>query len=200
MTTKEKLIAAALELFAEHGYAGTSTRDICKKADVNSASIGYHFGDKRSLYQAVLESELGANRALSQILDEDLPAAERLRMIVGSNLQDVFDTRSGPRGKLALREIANPSPELVEVLRRKMDSQFSKFLDCLAELAPSADRETLIRCALSVVGQIQYYRTFYRFLPHMLGKEKCESLSVEALTDHITQFTLGALDSLAQEG
>ena len=49
------LIQAALELFAEHGYAGASVRDIAQKAQQNIGAISYYFGDKKGLYTAVSE-------------------------------------------------------------------------------------------------------------------------------------------------
>lgn len=53
LDTRSRLLAAALRLFAEKGYAQTSTREICVAAGVNAASIHYYFGDKAGLYRAV---------------------------------------------------------------------------------------------------------------------------------------------------
>jgi AcrR family transcriptional regulator len=55
---RERLLAAALQLFAEKGFAKTSTRDIAQAADVNIASIKYYFGDKAGLYRAVFVEHL----------------------------------------------------------------------------------------------------------------------------------------------
>ena len=52
---KEKLLAAALPLFPQYGYAGVSIRTIAEAAGVNSAAISYYFGGKEGLYAAVLE-------------------------------------------------------------------------------------------------------------------------------------------------
>jgi AcrR family transcriptional regulator len=52
---KEKLLAAALPLFPQYGYAGVSIRAIAEAAGVNSAAISYYFGGKEGLYGAVLE-------------------------------------------------------------------------------------------------------------------------------------------------
>ncbi len=54
VNTKLALINAAGELFAEHGYEGTSTRSIAEKAKVNIAGIKYHFGSKEGLYLEVI--------------------------------------------------------------------------------------------------------------------------------------------------
>jgi len=40
-------------LFATHGFAGTSIRMVAKAANVNVATLAYHFGDKQGLYEAV---------------------------------------------------------------------------------------------------------------------------------------------------
>jgi AcrR family transcriptional regulator len=50
---RTRLLDAALVLFADHGFAKTSTRDIAQAAQANVASIRYYFGDKAGLYRAV---------------------------------------------------------------------------------------------------------------------------------------------------
>jgi AcrR family transcriptional regulator len=50
------LLDAGARLFPERGYDGVSVEDLAKRAGVNKALISYHFGGKRSLYVAVLES------------------------------------------------------------------------------------------------------------------------------------------------
>ncbi|TQV71453.1 TetR/AcrR family transcriptional regulator [Aliikangiella marina] len=54
-STKNKILDAAEELFAERGFAETSLRVITARAEVNLASVNYHFGSKKSLIQAVFE-------------------------------------------------------------------------------------------------------------------------------------------------
>ena len=48
-----RLLRAALECFATHGYNKTSTRQIAHAAGVNLAAINYYFGSKAELYRAV---------------------------------------------------------------------------------------------------------------------------------------------------
>ena len=50
---RNRLLDAALALFAEKGFAKTSTREIALAAQVNIASISYYFGDKEGLYKAI---------------------------------------------------------------------------------------------------------------------------------------------------
>ena len=54
-TTKERLLSSALELFAIHGYHGTSLRDISSAAGVNVSLISRYFQGKRGLYQSCFQ-------------------------------------------------------------------------------------------------------------------------------------------------
>ena len=51
--TRWRLLQAAAEVFAEVGYRAATTREICKRAQVNLASIHYYYGDKAELYREV---------------------------------------------------------------------------------------------------------------------------------------------------
>lgn len=50
--SRQRLLHAALALFAEKGFAKTSTREIAQAAGANIAAISYYFGDKAGLYRA----------------------------------------------------------------------------------------------------------------------------------------------------
>jgi AcrR family transcriptional regulator len=53
--TRAQILKAAIGLFAERGYDGTSIRAIVSKAHVNQAAINYHFKGKEGLYAEVLK-------------------------------------------------------------------------------------------------------------------------------------------------
>jgi AcrR family transcriptional regulator len=66
--TRRALVAAARALFAEHGFADTSTEAVVQAAGVTRGALYHHFRDKTALFQAVykdLEQELLANVARS---------------------------------------------------------------------------------------------------------------------------------------
>jgi AcrR family transcriptional regulator len=65
---KEKILAAAEELFARKGFAGTTTRELALAAGINEALLFRHFGNKEELYWAVLEQrcKLGEGRKRMQ--------------------------------------------------------------------------------------------------------------------------------------
>jgi TetR/AcrR family transcriptional regulator, regulator of cefoperazone and chloramphenicol sensitivity len=50
---RQRLLVAALKLFASNGFSKTSTRQIAVAAGVNISAISYYFGDKAALYRSV---------------------------------------------------------------------------------------------------------------------------------------------------
>jgi AcrR family transcriptional regulator len=78
--TREALIDAATELFAERGFDGTRVDQIALSAGVNKAMISYHFGGKKSLYNEILAATLNeAHDRFHEIRYSEAPADERLR-------------------------------------------------------------------------------------------------------------------------
>jgi AcrR family transcriptional regulator len=57
-STKDRILAAAEELFAQHGFAGTSLRQVTSRADVNIAAVNYHFGSKENLVNEVFRRRM----------------------------------------------------------------------------------------------------------------------------------------------
>jgi len=53
--TRDRILDAAEELFAERGLAGTAVRDIAAAVGLTAASLYNHFSGKQSLYEAVLD-------------------------------------------------------------------------------------------------------------------------------------------------
>ncbi|MCU1273970.1 MAG: acnR [Bryobacterales bacterium] len=69
--TKQRILDAAEHLFAEHGFADTSLRQIISEAGVNLAAVHYHFHSKESLLEAVLLRRIGPlNEERLKRLDE----------------------------------------------------------------------------------------------------------------------------------
>ena len=57
-STKDRILAAAEELFAQFGFAGTSLRQVTSQADVNIAAVNYHFGSKENLVNEVFRRRM----------------------------------------------------------------------------------------------------------------------------------------------
>src|SRR5690606_41933729 len=54
LSTRALIIEIAGQVFAEKGYEGATGKEICERANVNAASISYHFGGMDALYHEVL--------------------------------------------------------------------------------------------------------------------------------------------------
>lgn len=62
--TKAKIIAAAIDTFAEFGYSQAGIREIARKADVASSLVFQHFGSKLELFEASLIAAVGYSPVL----------------------------------------------------------------------------------------------------------------------------------------
>ena len=56
--SRSRILDAALEEFAEKGYAGARVEAIARRAGLNKQLISHHFGGKEGLYEAVMDARL----------------------------------------------------------------------------------------------------------------------------------------------
>jgi len=116
--TRDALVAAGTELFAERGYEGVPVWAIAQAAGVNKAMINYHFGGKRKLYLAIVNatfSEIVAT--VESLAASPRPAPELLRELIAVVGQMV--TRRHPHFcTMMLREVLaggkHLEPELID--------------------------------------------------------------------------------------
>jgi AcrR family transcriptional regulator len=59
---RQDILTAAMELFAQKGFRGTTTRDLATQAEINEAIIFRHFKTKEELYSAILEHKACESR------------------------------------------------------------------------------------------------------------------------------------------
>jgi AcrR family transcriptional regulator len=77
--TDDRILDAAMELFSDLGYAGTTTRAIAARAGVNEVTLFRNFGSKRNLFVAAIRRETDVSGELEEFpfeisrdLEEDL--------------------------------------------------------------------------------------------------------------------------------
>lgn len=79
VTTRERILREASALFAQRGYAGTSTRDIAAAVGIRQPSLFHHFPSKAAIADALLEYGIGTSLAqVRRIASTDETAAVRL--------------------------------------------------------------------------------------------------------------------------
>src|SRR3989442_11547647 len=108
--TRDALLAAGTELFAERGYDGVPVWAIAQKAGVNKAMINYHFGGKRKLYRAIVSATFGEMVAsVERLAEAPRPAPEVLRELIA--VVGEIATRRHPHFcSMMLREVLPPRP------------------------------------------------------------------------------------------
>jgi AcrR family transcriptional regulator len=79
---RDKLIAVAHKLMAEHGFAGVSTEEIVRRAGITRGALYYQFVDKQDLFRAVCEALVSrlAVRVWTETMDEVEREEDELRV------------------------------------------------------------------------------------------------------------------------
>jgi len=192
---RERLLQAAQEAFAEHGFEGATVRDICRTAGVNIAAINYYFGDKEHLYiEAVKQAHLSTAQMDSfPTLSPGTPAVERLRVFIREMVRRMHAPASPTAMKLMMREMAEPGKAAHVVVTEFIQPVAFAVRDILRELLPDLDEHRLLMTGFSIMGQCLYYRQNRIVSELIFGKDVIAGLQVEAVADQVTHFTLAAL-------
>jgi TetR/AcrR family transcriptional regulator, regulator of cefoperazone and chloramphenicol sensitivity len=199
--TRERLLQAAGEMFSRYGFRATTVRGISRRANANVAAVNYHFGDKQALYSAVLKHTLNwANEKFPRDFDLRADATEALQAFIRSFLVQILDEgRPAWHGKLMAREIVAPTAALDQVIEDVLGPLHKCLAGIVRELLGGVDSETIRLCTLSIIGQCVYYHNAKKVITRLY--DQTYSLEeIERLSEHIAQFSLGALKRLAESG
>ncbi len=119
--TRQALLRAGAELFSERGFDGVPIEDVALRAGVNKALISYHFGGKRGLYVAIIESAFASMAGRLKALEAEAPGAREALHAFLEAFQQITRERAG-FPTLFLREVLSagiePSvlPHLIEII------------------------------------------------------------------------------------
>lgn len=217
--TRQKLMRAAVHVFARKGFEGATVREICSRAKANVAAVNYHFGDKASLYAAVLESifarayEEIPQDLMNLVLDESADPVERLRAYVHSFFCWIFGKTGccstdpeeqeacADMGAVYLGEMARPTDALDGIVQRwivpEIDALLSVMRGLFAHLGhPEPPPAVLRACAGSVVGQILHYNHSRPIIVRVFPDMPPVHDMLDELVDHVVIFTLGGLEAV----
>lgn len=147
---RSRILEATFEALVEHGYAGTSTREIAKRAKVSKRELYAIFGNKQGILAAMIEGRAARMRsplALPQVADRD--ALDKTLVNFGTTLvREVSDPAVTALFRLAVIE-AERSPEVARALdegrRKTTRNALVAFLERAAAqgLLGDADPETV---------------------------------------------------------
>jgi len=192
-STAQKIIDAAIILFAEKGYAAVSVKELAEAAGVNIASISYYFGGKENLYALALETQFEmVENIIDAIQAKDLSPIDKVRHFARSFAKMHCEN---PFVGLVYGEILNPTICLDTVVRRKVAASHSIIRgwvsDAIAkgELRSGLDPDCV---AVSLHSLIHFYfcnkHLIKDFLP--VGQEHDEQYVCKA----VETYLLGALN------
>jgi TetR/AcrR family transcriptional regulator, regulator of cefoperazone and chloramphenicol sensitivity len=202
--TREHLLEAAGEVFAEIGFRAATVRQICQRAGANIAAVNYHFGDKAELYQAVLKESYEA--AIAKYppnfgLSPRATPEQRLRAFIYSFLLRIFSEGPSARhGKLMAREMIEPTGALDGIVKDDIRPMSVVMMAIVGDLiGRKASEKTKRLCAMSVVSQVLFYHHCRPVVLRLFPETKFDDATIATLTDHITSFSLAALKQTAKK-
>jgi AcrR family transcriptional regulator len=161
--TLESVLISAEELFAIHGFNGTSLRDITTAAGVNLAAAHYHLGNKKTLYIEVITRRLrpiNTSRLACLMQAEQDAAGEAVR------LNRIFDILARPFFELAAdttqggqyfvrivgRSLVEPLPFMEDLLSAEFQPAMARFGQALRRHVPHLAPEEFLWRFSFVIG------------------------------------------------
>jgi len=198
--TKDRLIQAAGEVFAERGFRAATVREICKRANANPAAINYHFRDKQGLYLAVLQyHRSGVQKYCAEAEVSDTGSAEeRLESFIRSFILRILD-RNRPEwyDKLMAREFSEPTIAFDQIIETSIRPLHNRLALIINELIGTEENEHQVRsCVMSIIGQCLYYHHAKRTISRLYHQNFTLS-DIEQLANHITRFSIGGIRNLS---
>lgn len=197
-STKQRILGAAEGLFARHGFAGASLRQVTAAAHVNLAAVNYHFGSKDKLIEEVFR------RRLDELNARRLAALARTTAKSRISLEGVLDAFITPALELSLdrsggsafvRVLARAYAEHNEYLRKFLSDHYGhvlrEFAGAFAKLLPHLDKEELYWRLDIVAGALTYAMADFGVIKRRQGQSERDFREHAAL--HLIRFAAAGL-------
>ncbi|MEH0198380.1 TetR/AcrR family transcriptional regulator [Caulobacter sp. CCNWLY153] len=153
-----EIVQAALEVFAERGFAGARLDEIAAKAGISKGALYLYFETKDDIFRAVVREAVAPNLDMVEavLAQATLPFPDLLRMVFSRIVQLIGTSRLGAVAKLVIGESRN-FPELARVWHDEVVSRALTLMSgaiaraqARGEVAPGDPR----LYAFSIVGPI----------------------------------------------
>lgn len=202
METRQQLLQAAGEVFAAHGYARATSKEICQRANANIAAVNYHFGGKDGLYAAVLEEahrRLISVESLAAMAQSELDARSKLRMFIGRIAGEITKRDEGAwELRLLSRELLSQSALMERMIVNQVLPKVKLFSGIVAEIMQLPVTHPAVgRCLVNIVGPCIFLLIVHRPLQQRILPNL--DLSAAALTEHMVSFALAGMQAIARE-
>jgi TetR/AcrR family transcriptional regulator, regulator of cefoperazone and chloramphenicol sensitivity len=204
---RQRLLDAALRLFAEKGFQKTSTRVIADTAGVNLGAISYYFGDKARLYQAVfcesfsdVQNSPDSITARGCLPDFRAPGLDIEAALAGFFRNFLQPLKLGEQVRLVMRlhfrELVEPSGALPE----GVDADIGALYFALAELAAqrlgiSAADPDARRLAHAILGLAVHFFVTQDLVGHVSPELVATPEAIDTLAERLATYAVGMLDA-----
>lgn len=193
--TRSHMIEAAGQVFAERGYADTTSKAICERAGVNIASVNYHFGSRDGLYLAVLkevQQRILDTSFLVGLVESSVPASQKLLLFFEGLVASILDAHDW-HVRVWAREILAPSQLLGRIMKEDTQPKFEALRAIVCEITGlPADAPELTHRVLSVAAPCLVLLIADRGTPtpiHPLFQWESKELALQ-----LWQFALAGLE------
>jgi len=202
---RERLLDAAEELFAEHGFNGTSIRDITAKANGNVAAVNYHFGSKEKLYhevflrrmRVVTEMRLQTIDNVMSQTDHNVTLEELLKEFSIAFLKPFLDEKTGDHFiKLMIHELTSQHLPKAMFVNEIIEPTMKALGSALSKLVPGLQPRQIMLALMSLAGQLLHIIR----MKEMLDFKEFTIQKVpdfEEIIDHVVSFTAAGIRSMA---
>ncbi|NKB68019.1 MAG: TetR family transcriptional regulator [Candidatus Latescibacteria bacterium] len=208
LDTKERLMDAAEELFAQQGIAATSLRRVTAQAQANLASVKYHFGSKNDLVQAVyarrIEPINGERlRLLDQCQQLAAPGVPQLEEVVEAFIAPPLRLcQSREKGgadsmRLMGRLYAEPG-EIRLLVHRQFEDVAHRFRAALEASLPQLASADIMWGFFFSVGTMAHTMMAGQMLD-LLTQGQCDTGDVEDTIQRLQRFAVAGLRACGPE-
>lgn len=203
LNTEQKIVEVATELFAQKGFEGTSTRDICKAAGVNISSISYYFGGKKELYQTIVDKivrdiidyamdAMGAEKPPENF--DFLNRDEKIDLLFKFMDMMIDYFYSGRLSQSCIMILFKEQITNGVALNSFGYKMFKKLLASILEKDEN-DKEIIFRC-LTIIGQMNMARILTQFSLKMLNQDDFTKEDVQMIKNIAISQTRSILEGI----
>ncbi|MCC6756742.1 MAG: TetR family transcriptional regulator [Arenimonas sp.] len=197
--TKERILHAAEDLFAQHGFAGTSLRQVTSRADVNIAAVNYHFGSKENLVNEVFKhrmDDMSEKRlsALAKAVEKDPKDLEGILLaFIQPPLALTLDRHGASFVRVLARAYAEKNDGLRNFLSENYGQVLREFAKAIAHCLPQLSKEELYWRMDFVAGALTYAMADFGLIKRQAGVS--EKAHCEKAAQHLIRFAKAGLQA-----
>ena len=196
--TRTRILDAAEELFMQHGFEGTSMRQLTARAQVNLAAVNYHFGSKDALIEAVFRRRLdpmNAERISALERLEDYSPEKIIRAFVAPSLRLIGDAKGGGRNFIRLlgRTYTEPAKELRALIGQMYAPTMERYKGALERALPQMPKDELVWRMHFMFGTLAYTLAATDTVQLIAGCKPEDRYDAELLEERLTAFLLAGL-------